>query len=599
MGLSFTQFTASGGENQYAINFPYLENSDITVALDGADEPFTFASSTLVDITSGNPANGVIVEVRRTTNRATREVDYQNGTNLVEATLDLDSNQLFFVMQEAFDLIDNAIRLNSVGNYDALDVKVDGIGNLPDFTTTYDDFAVNLESMKAYFLANVAAAGALIASALWQTVLDDETLSASITSLGFSTPAAALLNSTTQAGLSSAVNAKGIDVASTAGVMTLGTDGNHYTITGTNAITGIATLGAGTVVILETTGACSFVNSATFVLAGAANITAAAGDVFIFVETETAATWRLAGYALTTGKAIIRDTPTTTEGDIVARGASVDERLAIGTVGQRLGTDGTDPLWEEVQLPVRFIDGLEMTIGTDAAHELDFSAGVCRDTADTKNCTLIALTKDFELDFAEGTAAGGMATSIALPTSGTVHFFVAEKDASPGTFDIICDTSLTMANGVTGWTMRRRIGSRRTNGSDNLLGMIQVGNRNMAIQIINSIAAANPGTSAVTAILASPAGIIMDLICMFSLADVSFGALTYGILTDLAGTDVTPAIGVHHVAMGSSPSGGVGGAQTIVQVASDTSSSVRYRISADTADHTVRIQLMGWIDPRI
>lgn len=37
--------------------------------------------------------------------------------------------------------------------------------------------------------------------------------------------------------------------------------------------------------------------------------------------------------------------PTTTRGDLIARGAAALTRLAIGTVGKFLGTDGTDPLW--------------------------------------------------------------------------------------------------------------------------------------------------------------------------------------------------------------------------------------------------------------
>jgi len=37
--------------------------------------------------------------------------------------------------------------------------------------------------------------------------------------------------------------------------------------------------------------------------------------------------------------------PTTTRGDLITRGASALARLAIGTVGKFLGTDGTDPLW--------------------------------------------------------------------------------------------------------------------------------------------------------------------------------------------------------------------------------------------------------------
>jgi hypothetical protein len=38
-------------------------------------------------------------------------------------------------------------------------------------------------------------------------------------------------------------------------------------------------------------------------------------------------------------------TPTTTRGDIIRRGASADERLAVGTSGYALISDGTDPAW--------------------------------------------------------------------------------------------------------------------------------------------------------------------------------------------------------------------------------------------------------------
>lgn len=37
--------------------------------------------------------------------------------------------------------------------------------------------------------------------------------------------------------------------------------------------------------------------------------------------------------------------PTTTRGDIIVRGASAIARLAVGTIGRFLGSDGTDPVW--------------------------------------------------------------------------------------------------------------------------------------------------------------------------------------------------------------------------------------------------------------
>jgi hypothetical protein len=40
-------------------------------------------------------------------------------------------------------------------------------------------------------------------------------------------------------------------------------------------------------------------------------------------------------------------TPTTTRGDIIKRGTTVDERLAIGTVNQVLTSNGTEPVWQD------------------------------------------------------------------------------------------------------------------------------------------------------------------------------------------------------------------------------------------------------------
>ncbi len=382
MGLSFTQYTASGGENQYSIAFPYLEESDITVALDGADEPFTFASSTLVDVTSGNPANGVIVEVRRTTNRATREVDYQNGTNLVEATLDLDSNQLFFVMQEAFDDIDNAIQLNSAGNYDALDVKVDGIGNLPDFTTTYDDFAVNLESMKAYFLASVGAAGAFVISAFWQTILDDENLATSMTSLG----------------LSSAVQSV-LDDASLAAMRT--------------------TLG------------------------------------------------------VTDASAIVLQSLLTTRGDIVYRNATVAARLAIGTVGQIVGSDGTDPLWK---VPVPFApQGLNCSLDSGTPDEdLNVTAGSVRDATNVHDMVLATeITKGNTGTWAVGDDANGLDTGVIAASTGYYVWLI--KRADTGIVDVLISLSATAPTMPTSYDFKRLIGYVATDATSDFIVFTQVG----------------------------------------------------------------------------------------------------------------------------
>ena len=77
---------------------------------------------------------------------------------------------------------------------------------------------------------------------------------------------------------------KGADVASAA-ALNLGNDGNYFDITGTTAITSIATKAIGTVVKLHFDAALTLTHHATdLILPGGANIVTAAGDEVEFVE---------------------------------------------------------------------------------------------------------------------------------------------------------------------------------------------------------------------------------------------------------------------------------------------------------------------------
>lgn len=104
--------------------------------------------------------------------------------------------------------------------------------------------------------------------------------------------------------------AKGADVAS-ASTLTLGDDGNYFDITGTAAITTIASKGVGTVVKLHFDDALTLTHSATdLILPGGANITTAAGDEAEFVEYATG-DWRCMGYTYANATASASVTSTT------------------------------------------------------------------------------------------------------------------------------------------------------------------------------------------------------------------------------------------------------------------------------------------------
>lgn len=93
---------------------------------------------------------------------------------------------------------------------------------------------------------------------------------------------------------------KGSDIAS-ASALTLGADGNYFDVTGTTAITSIATWNVGDTVRLHFDGALTLTHHATdLILPGAANITTAAGDEAMFVEYATG-DWRCISYQRAAG----------------------------------------------------------------------------------------------------------------------------------------------------------------------------------------------------------------------------------------------------------------------------------------------------------
>lgn len=117
---------ADGVSDTFSIPFPYLDATHIRVYVNGEMVPtLTFPTQgqvTLPDV----PPTGSLVVIRRNTPK-TRLVDFQNASMLDAALLDLDANQLMYVVQENFDKNKESITLDLD---DAFDAKGRRIKNL-------------------------------------------------------------------------------------------------------------------------------------------------------------------------------------------------------------------------------------------------------------------------------------------------------------------------------------------------------------------------------------------------------------------------------------------------------------------------------------
>ena len=104
MANSFVRYTGNGCTDAFAVPFSYRAQGDVAVTVDGvAVTAYTWnGAGTVITFTTA-PLNLTNIEIRRTTSQTTRLVDYEDGSDLTENTLDTDSNQAFFMGQEAVD----------------------------------------------------------------------------------------------------------------------------------------------------------------------------------------------------------------------------------------------------------------------------------------------------------------------------------------------------------------------------------------------------------------------------------------------------------------------------------------------------------------
>ena len=114
MANSFVRYTGDNSTTSYSIPFSYRTTGDLTITLAGSATTaysLNAAGTTLTFNTA--PASGVAIEIRRTTSQTTRLTDYASGSVLTENDLDTDSEQAFFMSQEAIDDAGDVIKLSN------------------------------------------------------------------------------------------------------------------------------------------------------------------------------------------------------------------------------------------------------------------------------------------------------------------------------------------------------------------------------------------------------------------------------------------------------------------------------------------------------
>lgn len=257
------------------------------------------------------------------------------------------------------------------------------------------------------------------------------------------------------------------------------------------------------------------------------------------------------------------------------------------------------------RLPRGYIDGCEISNGTDATNDINIAAGVCRDSTNAVNMTVPALSgKQLDANWAAGGSAGMRNSAVGI-ANGTYHIY-AVRTAASETADIYAHTSTTVSTvltalqaetGGSSYVYARRIGSiLRESGA--IVPVVQVGDEVRRKTRVRTIAATESGTSAVTRTLAVPTGIVVQAIVdVTGTRGSNGGSAVYLLTTAIEETNSTPSSSIFSTMIsGTSSDGQHFGGRLLVRT--NTSGQIRTRRSNSASDSDDYIFDCGWIDLR-
>src|SRR6185437_3654356 len=154
------------------------------------------------------------------------------------------------------------------------------------------------------------------------------------------------------------------------------------------------------------------------------------------------------------------------------------------------GTDAASTAFVSTAIAAARTSSLGGTVLRSYLAGLDVAAGVCADSTNAQMLSVTASTIDCGTVGANGLDAG------TLTNSTWYHVFAIGK--TDGTTALLASTSLGSPTLPATYTLKRRIGSFKTDGSAHIVVFIQSGDEFRWAASVADVNATNPGTSAVT-----------------------------------------------------------------------------------------------------
>jgi len=265
-------------------------------------------------------------------------------------------------------------------------------------------------------------------------------------------------------------------------------------------------------------------------------------------------------------------------------------RLTPGSAGQVLTMGVSIPAWSSAAGLTDQLTGLGLSNnGADATNDIDIAVGAAA-SADAAIANRVfmsltsALTKQLDVNWVVGTNQGGLDTGAI--GNGTYHVHLIQR-VDTGVVDVLFSLSATAPTMPTNYTKSRRIGSI-VRVSAAIKAFKQDGDWFDWTDPVLDVNNATPGTSANTATLTLPVGIVV--IARLNVDTANTGAVYWSALdtTDLAASTTTAPLATAGLA-------NTGDAFSPALVRTNTSAQARYR---NLANVVTQAATLGWIDRR-
>lgn len=267
----------------------------------------------------------------------------------------------------------------------------------------------------------------------------------------------------------------------------------------------------------------------------------------------------------------------------------------FSTVPKVLQYDGTqfnllDGSEQTLSVLRSYLAGLTMSTAGGSA-TMTIAAGQAVDSTNALLMTLGASIGKTTSAWAVGSGNGGLDTG-AIANSTWYHFYLIQR-LDTGVVDVLFSLSASAPTMPANYTLKRRIGSGKTDGGGNWTAFTQDGDLFQWSAPVSDVNSTNPGAAAVTRTLTVPTGVnVIAVINSQASADANGSFTAY--YSDLATTDTAAGSGVGQILANTSSSSNGG----TIQVRTNTSAQIRSRLSASFAGSQIIIVTLGWIDRR-